>query len=244
MDKEFTLYDCLLAQVTAEDRIREALFRPRWAYVSTEASAGIAMATPGDSIAPLFPAGLAGLTLSAAASAVKSWNLQEASLAMAAINAALSTPARVEALSCYVPIETHYTDDLDFAGKTVALIGHMHGTERMWQQAKQVLILERSPQPGDYPDTACEYLLPRCDIVLISGSTLINKTLPRLLQLCRSAYTILTGPTVPLCPELLDCGIDRLAGMAVTDPARMREHAAGGLRGSPYAMGMPFILSK
>ncbi len=244
MNTQFDLYDHLLAGISSRELITDALSGTRWAYIGTGTSAGIAIETPGDSIAPLFPAGLLGLPLAEAAQAVKSWNLTEASLAMAAVNAALNTPARVEMFSCYVPFERHYTDDLSFTGKTVGIVGHMHGTDRMWREAKQVFIMERSPQPGDYPDSACEYLLPSCDVVLISGSTLVNKTLPRLLQLCEHAYTILTGPTVPLCPELLDCGLDRLAGMAITDPVRMREHAASGLRGSPYAMGLPFVLSK
>ena len=80
--------------------------------------------------------------------------------------------------------------------------------------------------------------------MIITGSSLINKTLPHLLSLCRGAYTILTGPSVPLCPALLEQGIDRIAGMVVTDPEGMKNSVLTGQRGSPYRYGKPFLLVK
>ena len=74
--------------------------------------------------------------------------------------------------------------------------------------------------------------------MLITGSSIVNKTLPRLLELCKNAYVVLTGPTVPLCPALLERGIDRLAGMVVTDRAGARRHAAECLEGAARG-GMP-----
>ena len=244
MNDFFALYDCLIRQVDSDRPITEALTGKLWACVSADDSLGIAMATGGTSIPPLYPDGLTGLPLTEAAAALKSWNLKEASLAMASINAALNTAARVENFDCYVPLEIHYSDDLDFTDKTVGIVGHMHGSQRMHQQARQIYYLERTPKDGDYPDSACELLLPQCDIVLITGSTLTNKTLPRLLQLSADAYTVLTGPSVPLCPELLDFGIDRLAGLAITDPTDARAQVLQGIHGSPYPLGLPFILSK
>ena len=80
--------------------------------------------------------------------------------------------------------------------------------------------------------------------MFITGSALVNKTLPRLLELSRDAYTILTGPSVPLCPALLDLGVDRLAGMAVRDRAAMRAHVLSDAPGSPYAMGETFMMKR
>ena len=78
--------------------------------------------------------------------------------------------------------------------------------------------------------------------MLISGSTITNKTLPHLLELCENATVILQGPSVPLCPELLELGIDRITGMAVADRGSIRERVEQGLRGSPYASGIPFLM--
>ena len=80
--------------------------------------------------------------------------------------------------------------------------------------------------------------------MLITGSSLVNKTLPRLLELCRDAYTVVTGPSTPMCPALLELGIDRLAGLVITDPDGMRAHAAQARDGSPYPFGKPFMLAK
>ena len=92
--------------------------------------------------------------------------------------------------------------------------------------------------------SACDELLPSCDTVIITASTLVNKTLPHLLELCRDAYTILVGPSCPMCPELLEHGIDRLAGLVVTDRAGMTAQINSARRATPYPMGKPFLLKK
>ena len=78
--------------------------------------------------------------------------------------------------------------------------------------------------------------------MLITGSSLINKTLPHLLSLCEHATTILLGPSVPMCPALLDFGIDRLAGFVVTEREGMAAHVRGSVHGSPYAYGKSFLI--
>lgn len=240
----FALYDTLIGSLPACGGIDKVCSGERWAMVESVGGAGIAMATVGDSIPPMFPHGLEGLTVSEAATAVKSWNMAEAGLGMAAVNAAFNTPQRLESLACYEPFEKYPTDGIDFTGKTVGLVGHMHGPDGMREKAKAVYTLEREPRTGDYPDSACDYILPMCDIVLITGSALVNKTLPHLLKLCRDAYTILTGPTVPMCPALLELGIDRLAGLVLFNRDGIRAHVSEGRRGSPYGYGKPFLLKK
>ena len=116
-------------------------------------------------------------------------------------------------------------EGVELQGRTVGFVGHLvrHSgiTEELLAPVKEYFILEREPKPGDYPDCACEWLLPRCDLVVITGSAAINKTMPRLLELCRGAEVILTGPTVSLCPALLELGIRRLNGCAIVEPEAM-----------------------
>ena len=237
------LYDALCAGVTGGDTIEKTISGERWALAETASSSGIAMFTAGSTIGRLYST-LEGLSLEEAAQAVKSWNLEEASLGLAAANAFYNTAERIEAYGVGVPMDVFYTDGIDLRGKTVALIGHMHGPKGLRERAKAVYILERAPQEGDYPDSACDWILPQCDLVIITGSSLINKTLPHLLELSQDALTILTGPSVPLCPELLDFGLDRIAGMAVADRGAIRERVEKGLHGSPYGEGIPFLLKK
>ena len=240
----FELYDTLINSVNTGADVSSVLCGKRWTMASVGGGAGLAMSTEGESIPPLFPQDLAGLPAKEAAQAVKSWNFREAGQGLAVINAALNTTARLEALGCALPIERHYTEGIDMRGRTVGLIGHMHGPKGLQEQAKQVYIIEKSPQPGDYPDSACDYILPLCDLVIITGSSLVNKTLPHLLELCRGAYTILTGPSVPLCPELLDMGLDRIGGLVLTETEEMGRRVLSGERGSPYPLGTPFLLKR
>lgn len=240
----FGLYDTIISALPDNGRIDSVLSGERWALAESSGGSALAMMTEGSSIPPMFPNGLSGMDVRSAAQSMKSWNLEEAGLAIAAVNSMFNTQRRMEALSCYLPIERHYTEGIDFRGKTVGMVGHLHGPRNMRADAKAVYILERSPQEGDYPDSACDFILPQCDIVLITGSSLVNKTMPHLLELCKNAYTVLTGPTVPMCPELMEHGIDRLAGLCVTDPDGLRAHVIYGRLGSPYVYGKPFVLTK
>ncbi len=239
-----SLYEALLSGPDCSLPVKLTLSGEQWCLAATEDSLGIAMHTPGSSITPMFPGGLEGLELSRASRALMSWNMEEASFAMAAVNSFYNTPRRMEALKAALPEGGHYGDGLDFTGMRVGIVGHMRGPAGLREAAKEVYILERSPKPGDYPDTACDYILPKCDLVIITGSSLINKSLPHLLELCRDAYTILTGPSVPLCPALLDFGIDRLAGLVVTEREAMFRHVSGSVPGSPHHLGCPFMLCR
>jgi len=242
-NKKYMLYDVLADRVRSSTVISSACSGEVWAGVETPESFGIAMSTAGDSIKRMFPE-FDGLSLSDAAQAVKSWNLSEASLGLAAINAYYNTTDRLSELGCEIGLDARVIDGLDFSGKTVGVIGHMHVCDAMWEKAKTVYRLERAPKDGDYPDPACDYLLPECDIVVITGSSIINKTLPHLLELCPDALKILTGPSVPMCPELLELGIDRLAGMVVTDKEGMQRFTLSNIHGSPLKFCRTFMLAR
>lgn len=240
----FALYDCLCDNIRSDERILSTVSGDIWALAETEQHSGMAMHVHGTSRPAMLPDGLYRMPLRRAAEALKSWNSTEASLAMAAVNAFYNTEERLSELHCSEPFENYCTRGIDFRGKTVGIVGHMHGTDEMRRDAEKIFILEREPRGGDYPDPACDYLLPQCDIVLITGSAITNKTLPHLLDLCRSAYTILVGPSVPMCAELFGFGIDRLSGLVITDRYGIRERVQSGAGGSPYSHGKSFLLVK
>lgn len=98
-----------------------------------------------------------------------------------------------------------------------AVIGHFHKLENYLKEAASVAVLERRPAGDDYPDSACEYILPEQDFVFITGTTLINKTLPRLLELAKDAHVVLVGPSTPMTPILFDYGVNELSGFLVCD---------------------------
>lgn len=243
MDDFFALYDCLLSGMDGTQTVTDTLSGQHWTAVETETSFGMAMTTQGDTAPRMITGAYAGMPLKTLAQAAKSWNLQEAGLGMAAINAFYNTPERLNRLQSFEPFENYCTAGLDLRGQRIGVVGHLNMPESIRQQASAFWILERNPRPGDYPDSACDDLLPRCDTVIITASTLVNKTLPHLLSLCRNAYTILTGPSCPMCPALLELGIGRLSGLVITNRQGMREKIRSGIPGSPYPMGVPFLLT-
>ncbi len=216
-------YDLLLSGIETEAEVSRIVRGISWtAAVLSDGQAGVAMHTEGESFPRLYET-LVGLPAREAARAVLSWNMEEASEGMAVVNACYNRAANLEAHGCYESAGA--LEGIDLRDKTVGFVGHLihHSgiTDELLAPAKAYYVLEREPRPGDYPDPACEYLLPQCDVVVITGSASVNKTMPRVLELSQNALTILTGPTVPLCPALFALGIARLNGQAIVEPEGM-----------------------
>ena len=131
----FALYDALVDGVKSPDPIEYARLGERWALIETASASGMAMFTEGRSIAPLFPS-MEGLPLREAAEAVKSWNLEEASLGLAAANAFYNTPERVEALDALTTMEIYSTEGIDLRGMTVGTARHDRGHHRAYARAE------------------------------------------------------------------------------------------------------------
>ena len=193
----FAIYDTLLAGIDSDETVSAAISGGGWSAAETEMAFGIAMTVEDDTAPRMFRGDMTGMPLRELAQASKSWNLREASFGMAAVNAYYNTPERLERLGAYEPVENYCTAGLDLRGQKIGVVGHLKLTPEIRSSAAQIWTLERDPKPGDYPDSACDELLPRCGTVIITASTLVNKTLPHLLELCRDAYTNLSGRAAP-----------------------------------------------
>lgn len=240
----FALYDLLIEGIHTDAVVTNTLMGECWTAIETENHFGMAMTTPVDTAPRMLGGDYTGMRLKELAAAAKSWNLTEAGFGMAAVNAFYNTPEKLEQLGAYEPFDNYCTDGVDLKDKRIGVIGHLNMPSSVYEQAKEVLILERNPRPGDYPDSACDFLLPACDVVIMTASTLVNKTLPHLLELCKNAYTILAGPSCPMCPGLLELGIDRIAGLVITDVKGMKDKILREIPGPPYPMGKPFLLTR
>ena len=213
-------YLTLLAGLDDSCTVSRLVHGVSWtAAVLSDGSCGVAMHTTGETVPRMFGS-LLDLPVSEAGKAILSWNLEEASEAFAVVNAFYNRP------DCgFLSPEARTLDNVELSGKRVGMIGRMIGrsniTAELLAPAKELWIMDREEKPGAYPDSAAEFFLPRCDLVIITGSAAINKTLPRLLELSQNARVILTGPSVSCCPALLELGIDRLNGRVITDPAPM-----------------------
>ncbi|MCR5137431.1 MAG: DUF364 domain-containing protein [Oscillospiraceae bacterium] len=220
--------------------VRKLVHGVSWtAAVLENGGCGVAMHTAGETVPRMFPT-LEGRTIREAGEALMSWNMEEASEALAAVNAWYNS----ENCGCAAP-ESKTLDGITLDGKTVGMVGHMVGhsniTWELLDPAKKLYIMDREEKQGAMPDSACEYVLPLCDVVIITGSAAINKTLPRLLELSRDARVIMTGPSVTCCPKLLPLGIERLHGRLITQPEAMLK-AITERRMSVNAFSVPFLL--
>lgn len=233
-----TLIECINVDLTVTRIVRGL------SWIGAElsnGSFGIAMNTEGDSIERIYPS-LEGLPVKEAAGAVMSWSMAEASEGMAVINAFYNTQERLKELNCLAPYSRICTEGMETKGKKIAFIGHLLMPVETVAGAEKVYIIERRGIAGDYPDSACEYILPECDIVIITGSASINKTMPRLLELSENAKAIIIGPTCPMCPELIKhTGVYRLSGMVVRDKDALIEWMQAE-HGNPYRFGDTFML--
>jgi uncharacterized protein (DUF4213/DUF364 family) len=225
------IYDRLIAEIPEEYRVDETIRGEHWTMVRSGAGVGVAMTVKVETRPRTLPESCAGMPLRELAAAVKSWNFADASLGMAAINAFHNSPDRpriAEALARGGVAGAFEMWRSRAAGKKVAIIGHFFHVERTLGEVCELSILEQHPGPGDYPDSACEYLLPQQDFVFATGVTFINKTLPRLLELSQKSGLILAGPSVPMAPLLFDYGVLDLQGFVATDPGLCRAVASGG----------------
>lgn len=228
------LYDTLINGIPDSVTVEDFVEGPYWTAVKSDAGGiGLAMKINVETRPPVCGSVEKGMKLRRLAEAAKSWNFAEASLGVAAINAFYNTKERTSKLG--IDLTQHPRKHEAFAfhrerftGKKVAVVGHFPYLETELSPICELSILERKPQKGDFPDSACEYILAEQDFVFITGAALVNKTLPRLLELSRSAYVVMTGPSVPLCGDLFGFGADNLSGYVVLDAARCFELVAQG----------------
>jgi uncharacterized protein len=247
IDRAWEPYRRIVADVPA-GRVAECTIGLIWTLVQTEGGgAGVARSYHEGLSDSQVPGGIAGTDLRTAAGWLTSWNFFEAAVGCAAVNAALNTRERVEALTGRSLEEmgvsgTGLFDRIAdrFAGGKVTVVGHFPVLKRM-AAVCDLTILERQPGADDLPDPACEYVLPGQDCVCITGAAVTNKTLPRLLELSRPAYVVLVGPSVPLSPVWFDYGVDVLAGAVVTDAASVRRCVQEGADRRVFGEGLTTI---
>ena len=140
---------------------------------------------------------------------LRSWEPLEASLGVAALN------SLIEPVGNRANVFEHILGLA--AGKTVTVIGRFPSNDRIAQVAGRAYFLEMEPQDRELPPYACEEVIPESDIVVITATALINKTLPRLLELSRRGTAVVLGPSTPMNDVLFRHGADILAGVRVTD---------------------------
>lgn len=102
----------------------------------------------------------------------------------------------------------------------------------------KIIELNENAVPEEYrryfvPSHLSEEVISQSDVVIITGSSLANKTLDRLLEIIpRKTKVILVGPTSGLIPKVLFArGVDIIGATRITDSDKMMELVAEGAAG-------------
>jgi len=234
--ESWQLYDSLIEGIPAEATADEILCGAHYIVVRSEEGIGLGMVLDED-YRPIMTANKpVGMSLRELAKTVKSWNLTEAGIGQAAINAYYNALSRAAQTGIAVS-NSRFTEDRIYdpfityqqaiRNKKVAVIEHFPYLEQLFQPVCDLSILSRWDEEDEYPYSAAEYILPECDYVFISCSTFIDKSLPRFLKLAKQAYVVVVGPYTTLAPVLAQFGVNDLSGFVVKDAEKAKRICLG-----------------
>lgn len=171
-----------------------------------------------------------------------SWDLSEAVVGVAALNA-LSQIVIEENYDKYIIVDGDLMDQLAITGDDiVVLIGNIHPfIPKIKEKTSKIFILERNPRLREtnvLPDTAAEEILPQATVAIITGTALANGTIDHLLKLSKTAREVaLVGPTASTLPDpLFRNGVTAIGGIKITDGERILQVVSEG-GGTPSFKG-------
>jgi uncharacterized protein (DUF4213/DUF364 family) len=210
-----TVLDDLISSLGEDNVVREVRVCAFWtAVLSKHCGLASTFREPHTAHRPVRNVGrLTELSALQLAQYARSDNVLEASIGMAAINSLIN----IDESRC---IEENAFDVLarKAINKNVAIVGHFPWTPKLRKIAGTLWVIEQRPQEGDLPAEASEEILPQADVVGLTGTSFINHTVDRLLELSRNSFVVVLGPTTPLSPVLFDHGVDIPAGVSVVEP--------------------------
>ncbi|MFA5518964.1 MAG: DUF364 domain-containing protein, partial [Spirochaetota bacterium] len=152
-------------------------------------------------------------------------NTEKASIGIAAINSLLKIDPEQHSDADGLKIISEMGKD-----KNISVIGHFPNVAALAKEAKNLWIIEKNPIEGDLPEEEGKKFIPKSDIVVITSTTLINKTLEGILELCRpDSVKMLLGPSTPLSDVIFDYGIDLLSGSVVTETETVLKSVSEGV---------------
>lgn len=209
-----------LAQGVADVPVRRIVCGPRWLMIEGPYGAGLAPLPKGP--APLLPRlpALQGMTLRDLSDWTRSWDALEMAVGIAAIN------AHYNRFDLQLPFGNGAKA---FRGETgrVMVIGAFPGLSEVLPSAQ---VIEAQPRPGELPTIAMDTVLPGAAAVVVSATSMVNRTLPRVLRLAQGARVALVGPAAPMTPRMHAYGVEVMGGLRVRDPDGLAQViAAGGL---------------
>ncbi len=217
------LFDDLLSSVAGSDcPIKRVAVGLHWTVVESRYVGMAHTFRTGWKVEPDSAGNLIGSSTLSLASRIQHWEMLETGLGLAALNSLIEPTGRVG------NIYEHLCGLA--AGKTVTVIGRFPANDQIKRAAAKAYFLEIDPQEGELPAGACEQVIPQSDWVIISATAIINKTLPRLLELSSNAISVVLGPSTPLNDVLFQHGARIAAGVRTVDPDALFESVIQGVK--------------
>ena len=223
--------DTLLSSLQCDAPLRQLLVGSFWTAVVLDRdppACGLASTLRAETHHEGPPVSRAGHLLEHSGRELAEWlrspRILEASVGMAAFNALLE----VDEAAC---TEVNAEDVIvrRGAGRRVAIVGHFPFVERVRQAAEVCWVLELRPRAGDLSAQQAHEVLPRADVVALTGTSLLNHTFDDLIALCRpEAFVVLLGASAPLSPVLFEHGVDAISGTRVVDVAAVLQAVGQG----------------
>lgn len=157
---------------------------------------------------------------------MQSQDVTVCAVGLATLNAVLEPPAAAAESDILNLLSVRPED-------TVGMIGYFGPlVEPVRKRGRTLHIFERRGEPeyGILPESATLELLPQCQVVILSATTILNHTLDGLLDLARTAREIaILGPSTPFLPEIFrPRGVTLLSGIQVTDPHKILQIVSEG----------------
>jgi uncharacterized protein (DUF4213/DUF364 family) len=240
------LYDALIEGIPRECTVDALVCGAHSVLVRSKEGYGFSVVMYQDNLPPTLISKPVGMKLRDLAACIKSWNLIEASIGQAAINAYYNSPpvARKNGISVS---SSQFTEDRIYdpfisyqnaiRDKKVAVIEHFPYLEPLFQPVCDLSILAKEPEEGEYPYSAAEYILPECDYVFVTCSAVVDKSLPRFLNLSEQAHVVIVGSSTPLAPVLSQFGVKNLSGFVIKDGEKALRICSGQEASRIYATG-------
>ncbi|MCK4666650.1 DUF364 domain-containing protein [Candidatus Dependentiae bacterium] len=160
----------------------------------------------------------------------------EATLGMAAINSSIKMDEKYF-------VEKNAFDIIHdkSIGKKVAVFGDFPFVKKLKPISEELFLFEKKEGSEYLREDDMPSILPKADLVVISGTTIFNHTFIDILKNCSdSSFKIILGPSTPLTTVLFDYGIDVISGVMVSDEDKVFKYIS---RAAPfkYIKGKTFI---
>jgi uncharacterized protein (DUF4213/DUF364 family) len=150
---------------------------------------------------------------------LESKNLLMAAMGLAAINAVLNDSLTdYDSDNVINAIDIKAEDNFGMVGDFAPILNVVR------KKAKNIYVFERNLDraAGLYSEIDIPEYLPKCDVIVVTATSIINHTIEDVLSHCTGAREVcLVGPSTPLCPEIFkNYNVTLLAGSIVKDPEK------------------------